>query len=102
MQSALNAFDDLVKKGVALPERSIATVRGRIEALRGSEEQAVLTPALRDDLIAWLDTAAAAVELWPLDPFDFAAIAARLTDGYRNARRLIPADWSQASAGRAA
>ncbi len=96
-QSALNAFDDLVKKGVALPERSIATVRGRIEALRASEEQAVLTPALRDDLIGWLDAAAAAVELWPLDPFDFDAIAARLTTGYRNARRLIPPDWSQAS-----
>src|SRR5271156_3396896 len=33
-QSALNAFDDLVKKGVALSERSTATIRERIEALR--------------------------------------------------------------------
>ena len=28
-QSALNAFDDLVDKGMALSARSIATVRGR-------------------------------------------------------------------------
>ncbi len=97
-QSALNAFDDLVEKGVALSERSTATIRGRIEAIRGSEEQAVLTPELRDAIIAWLDAAAAAVAQWPLDPFDFSAIAARLTVGYRAARWRIPADWSRASA----
>jgi CHAD domain-containing protein len=96
-QSALNAFDDLVKKGVPLSAHTIATIRGRIEALRGSEEQAVLTPELRDTIIGWLDATAAAVELWPLDPFDFSAIAARLTVGYRSARRHIPADWSVAS-----
>ena len=42
-------------------------------------------------------TAAAAVEQWPLDPFDFAAIAAQLTVGYRSARRRLPADWSLAT-----
>ncbi|MGD0024725.1 MAG: CHAD domain-containing protein [Xanthobacteraceae bacterium] len=97
-QTALNALDDLVKKGMPLSKRSVATLRGRIEALRGSEEQAVLTPELRDAIIGWLDAAAAAVELWPLDPFDFKSIAARLTAGYRSARRRLPADWSQASA----
>src|SRR5580704_12813735 len=70
-QSALNAFDDLLKKGMVLSERSTAAVRGRIEALRGSEEQAVLTPELHAAILAWLETAAAGVELWPLDPFDF-------------------------------
>jgi CHAD domain-containing protein len=97
-QAALNAFDDLVKKGMVLSERSVATVRSRIEALRGSEENAVLTPELRDAIIAWLDAAAAAVEQWPLDPFDFTAIAAQLTAGYRSARRHVPSDWSLASA----
>ena len=97
-QAALNALDDLVKKGLPLSKRSVATLRNRIEALRGSEEQAVLTPELRDAIVGWLDAAAAAVELWPLDPFDFSAIAARLTAGYRSARRRLPADWSQASA----
>ena len=62
-QSALNAFDELVDKGSgccrsARPRRSAAASR----RLRGSEEQAVLTPELRDAIIAWLDAAAAAVE----------------------------------------
>ena len=97
-QSALNALDDLLKKGMVLSERSTKTVRDRIEALRGSEEQAVLTPGLRDAIVAWLDAAAASIELWPLDPFDFASIAAQLTVGYRNARRRIPVDWAAAGA----
>jgi CHAD domain-containing protein len=97
-QSALNAFDDLAKKGLALSERSIATIRGRIEAVRGSEEEASLTPEMRDAIVAWLDAATAAIEQWPLDPFEFGKIAARLTAGYRSARQSIPHDWSQASA----
>jgi CHAD domain-containing protein len=97
--AALNAFEGLVNKGVlVLSARSSDTIRTRIAALRGSEEQAVLTPALRDGIIAWLDTAAASVELWPLDPFDFSSIAAQLTDAYRSARDRIPADWTMASA----
>ena len=97
-QSALNAFDDLVKKGVVLSERTTATIRERIEALRASEERSGLTPELRDAIVAWLDATAAEIELWPLDPFDFSSIAARLAAGYREARQRIPADWSQASA----
>jgi CHAD domain-containing protein len=96
-QAALNAFDDLIDKGMVLSERSAATIRGRIEALRGSEEQAVLTETLRTAIVAWLDVAAAAIEHWPLDPFDFASIAAQLTISYRNARKRIPDDWSLAS-----
>ena len=96
--AALHAFDDLLDKGMVLSERTIATIRGRIEVLRGSEEQAVLTPELRDTIVAWFDTAAAAIETWPLDPFDFSSIAAQLAGGYRSARKRIPADWSLASA----
>jgi CHAD domain-containing protein len=96
--AALNAFEDLLDKGMVLSERSTATIRARIEALRGSEEQAVLTPALREAIIAWLETAAASVELWPLDPFDFSSIAAQLADSFRSARKRIPADWSLAGA----
>jgi CHAD domain-containing protein len=95
--AALNAFDDLIDNGMVLSARTMATVRERLEALRSSEERAVLTPQLRDTIIAWLDGAAAAIEQWPLDPFDFSSIAAQLTIGYRNARRHLPADWSQAT-----
>jgi len=97
-QSALNAFDDLVKKGMALSERSTATIRSRIEAIRDSEEQAVLTPEMRDKIVAWIDATAASIEQWPLDPFEFSKIAARLAAGYRAARAAIPSDWALASA----
>ena len=97
-QSALNAFDDLIKKTVPLSARSAATIRSRIDGIRGSEEEAVLTEELREAIFGWLDTTAEAVEQWPLDPIDFSAIAAQLTVGYREARRRIPEDWSQATA----
>src|SRR5579863_4684420 len=96
-QAALNAFDDLMKKTVALSARSAATIRSRIEAIRGSEEEAVLTQDLRETIIAWLDATTEAVEQWPLDPFDFSSIAAQLGVGYREARRRLPDDWSQAT-----
>ncbi|HTV36873.1 MAG TPA: CHAD domain-containing protein [Xanthobacteraceae bacterium] len=95
--AALNAFDDLLNNGTVLSARTMTTVRGRLEALRGSEERAVLTAELRDSIIAWLDRAAAAIEQWPLDPFDFRSIAAQLTTGYRNARRHLPSDWTLAT-----
>jgi len=98
-QAALNAFDDLLDHGLTLSPRSTAMIRGRLEALRAGEEKAVLTSAKRNAIVAWLDGARAAIEQWPLDALDFAAIAACLTAGYRRARRRIPADWSLASAG---
>ncbi len=97
-QSALNAFDDLLKKGLVLSERTTATIRGRIDAIRANQEQAVLTPELRDAIIAWLDATATAIEFWPLDPFDFSSIAGQLAGGYRAARRALPGDWTLASA----
>ncbi len=54
---------------------------------------------MRDAIVAWIDTAAAAVELWPLDPFDFSSIAGatrrQLTAARASAFRR---DWSLASA----
>ena len=97
-QAALNALDNLLERGLVLSERTAATVRSRIEALRGSEERAVLTETLRQAIVAWLDAAAAAIEHWPLDPFDFSSIAAQLAGSYRSARKRIPDDWSLASA----
>ena len=96
-QAALNALDQLAKKAAALSARSTASVRDRLEALRGSEERAVLTEEQRDAILAWLDAAAAAAELWPLDTVDFAGLAARLAAGYRSARRRMPAEWALAS-----
>jgi CHAD domain-containing protein len=96
--AALNAFDTLIDKGnLVLSTRTSDTIRARLEALRGGEERQGLTPMLRDAIIAWLDVAAAAIEMWPLDPFDFSAIAAELAKSYRNARRHVPDDWTASS-----
>ena len=96
--AALNAFEGLIDKGVlVLSARSFDTIRKRLENLRGGEEQAVLTSALRDFIVAWIDAATAAIDAWPLDAVDFSAIAGRLTDSYKSARRQIPADWLAAS-----
>jgi CHAD domain-containing protein len=96
--AARNAFDGLIDKGhLVLSARSTDNIRSRIDALRGGNEQAQLTPALRDAIVGWLDAAAAGVETWPLDPFDFSSIAGELADAYRNARRRVPADWGLAS-----
>ena len=46
-KSALDALDDLVKHESTLSARSLATLRGRIEALRQTAETNVLTPDMR-------------------------------------------------------
>ena len=97
-QSALNAFDDLVKHNIALSERSIASIRSRLKKVRDSEERAVLTPALRQSILNWLDATTTIVAGWNLAAIDFAAFADGLAAGYRAARALVPAEWAQASA----
>jgi CHAD domain-containing protein len=96
--AALNAFDALIDKGnLVLSTRSSETIRARLEALRSGEERSGLTPMLRDAIIAWLDVAASAVEMWPLDTLEFAAVAQQLAKSYRSARNQIPADWITAN-----
>ena len=59
----------------------------------------MLTPVLRDAIIAWIDVAAAAIEQWPLDPFDFSSIAGQLADCLsQRAAGTFPSDWSRPSA----
>src|ERR1700688_4462378 len=93
-QSALDALDDLAKHGLTLSARSLATIRGRIEALRQSAETAVLTGDLRLRLGGALARADSAVERWPLHTWIFADVADRLVLGFRNARRALPRGWS--------
>ena len=96
--AALNAFDGLIDKGnLVLSSRTSDTIRARIEALRASDERSSLTPMLRDAILAWLDVAATAVEMWPLDALDFSTLAAQLAKSYRNARSHVPDDWTAAS-----
>jgi len=93
-QSALDALDDLAKHGPTLSARSLATLRGRIEALRQTAETDVLTPDMRLNLTRTLAQAGNAVERWPLHILTFAEVADRLTRGFREARRALPRTWS--------
>src|SRR5579883_310839 len=95
-QSALDAFDDLAKHGLMLSPRSLKTIRERIEMLRQNAETAVLTADMRLRLLSALTTAENAVARWPLHTLTFADVADRLALGFRDARRALPPDWSDA------
>ncbi|HEY7244212.1 MAG TPA: CHAD domain-containing protein [Xanthobacteraceae bacterium] len=96
-QSALDAFADLEKHGLALSARSISGLRGRIEALRQAAET-TLDADMRLRVASALDSAEAMLERWPLSAITSEALAAELARCYRRARRQIPADWGAASA----
>jgi CHAD domain-containing protein len=93
-QSALDALDDLAKHGLAVSARSLATIRGRIEALRQTAETDVLTGDMRLRLSATLAQAESAVERWPLHTLTFADVADRLVQGFRDTRRALPKSWT--------
>jgi CHAD domain-containing protein len=94
-QSALDALDDLAKHGLTFSARSLATVRGRIEALRQTAETDVLTGDMRLRLIGTLAQADGVVERWPLHTLTFADVADRLVLGFRDARRALPGSWPE-------
>jgi CHAD domain-containing protein len=97
-QAALDGLADLAGHGLTLTPRSLATVRGRIEAIKQAAENTTLNGKERLRLSQALDHAGVSVELWPLQNLTFAEIAARLAGGYRAARRMLPASFDEASA----
>ncbi len=96
-QSALDALADLTEHGLALSERSLATVRARIEEARRAAEKTVLNGDMRVRLRATLDNADVSVEHWPLDTVTFADVAKRLARGFGAVRGDLPASWPDAS-----
>jgi CHAD domain-containing protein len=94
-QSAAEALDDIVEEeNTTLSPRTVASIRGRLDAIRLSAEAATLTQAVRARLIIALDIADSAVNAWPLDQLTFAELARELTETYRRARADAPsADW---------
>ena len=97
-QSALDALDDLARHGLTLSARSLAAMRGRIEAVRQSAETDVLTADMRLRLTGTLAQAESAVERWPLHTLTFADVAERLVLGFRDARRALPGNWPDTEA----
>lgn len=96
-KSALDAFDDLAEHALPLSERSIKTVRKRIDALRTAGEMSALTADLRLRIAQALSDAEASVDRWPLDELKFADIAKQLAASYRALRRAMPDRWSDVS-----
>lgn len=92
-QSAIEALEDLTEEKTGLSPRTLATIRGRLDALRQEAEAAQLTQAVRARLIVALDEAGEAVAAWALD-VSFSDIARELADTFKRARDDAPeADW---------
>ncbi len=96
-QSALEALDDLKEHGLPLSDRSIKTVRKRIDDLRTAGEMSALTANMRLRIAGALADADVAVRHWPIHDLKFPDIAKQLAASYRASRRAVPKSWSQAS-----
>jgi CHAD domain-containing protein len=94
-QSALDALSDLSGHG-DLSQRSLATLRTRIEVLRQSAETNTLNADMRMRVTRALDKATTSIELWPLQSLTFSDVTERLTRGYRAARKALPERFSDA------
>src|SRR5438105_3454444 len=93
-QSGLEALDDLLDDKTSLSARTIASIRGRLDAIRRGAEAETLTPSVRTRLAGALETASNAVGAWPLDAITFSELARELTENYRRARDDAPGkDW---------
>jgi CHAD domain-containing protein len=97
LQTALEALDDLKRHDLPLPERSVKTMRKRIDELRTAGEQNALTADLRLRIAQALADAELAVNRWPIEALKFGDVAKQLAASYRAARRAVPETWSKAS-----
>ncbi len=96
-QSALEALDDLKDHDLPLSERSIKTMRKRIDELRSAGEMNALNADMRLRIAEGLADAEVAVNRWSLEGVKFPDIAKRLAMSYREARKAVPDRWSEAS-----
>jgi len=97
-QSTLDALVDLGKADMPFSERSTATIRGRLNDIKGAAEQTSFTKTMRDRLTRYLDFATLSLERWPLKAIDFDTVADALTVTYRRARQLLPDSWQDSEA----
>ena len=95
-QSAIEAIDDLVEGETGLSPRTIASVRGRLEAIRLSAEAATLKKAKRTKLIAALERAETAIAAWRLEKLTFEDLARELARTYQKMRDDSPKNWRAA------
>ena len=95
-QSAMDALTDLVESKEKLSARTIASIRGRLDAIRLSAEAGSINEADRERLRAALDAAGEVVTAWDLDKLTFADLARELSRTYERLREDSPKNWSKA------
>jgi CHAD domain-containing protein len=97
LQTALDALDDLKQHDLPLSERSVKSLRKRIDGLRMAGELTALTADMRLRIAQALSDADVAVNRWPIEALEFADVAKQLAASYRAARRAVPEGWAKAS-----
>jgi CHAD domain-containing protein len=97
-QSALDGLEDALKHDKKFSARSLQAIRGRLEEVRRRAEAAMLNKPMRGRMMAAIGTASRSVDRWAAEKIEFDEIADSLTKTYRRARRMIPEDWSTATA----
>jgi CHAD domain-containing protein len=97
-RSALDALADLAEANPELPERTLDTIRKRVDRLRVSAEATILCDEMRAHLLAELTKTEEAVGGWSLGDPKFADVADSLAATYQRARRAVPDDWQKATA----
>src|SRR5471032_341842 len=65
-QSTLDAVADLGKAELPFSETSMATIRARLNEIKGAAEQTGFSKDMRDRLTRYLDYATLSLERWPL------------------------------------
>jgi len=95
-QSAIDALDDLAQSETEVSPRTVASIRGRLDAIRLSAEAGSINEADRERLRAALDGAGAIVAAWDLAKLSFAELARELARTYQRLREDSPKDWSKA------
>jgi CHAD domain-containing protein len=95
-QSAIDALDDLAEGEGKLSLRTIASIRGRLDAIRLSAEAATINEDVRARLRTAFGEAETAVGAWNLEKLTFADLARELARTYQRLREDSPKDWSKA------
>lgn len=95
-QSAIDALENLAENEGKLSARTIASIRGRLDAIRLSAEAGSINTADRERLRAALDGAGATVNAWNLEKLTFAELARELARTFERLRDEAPKDWSKA------
>ena len=95
-QSAIEALNDLAESGVTLSARTIASIRGRLDAIRLRAEAATLNRPVRARLAAALEAAGQTVGTFRLEKLSFAELARELAKTYQRLREDSPKNWRAA------